>query len=142
MIYVYILLLFHKLHYSHLKFEKHVRDKKCIVVFSSPDPKGHVSYCHHEASVVRRRPSSGVRRPSSLAFHILIFSSETTGPIWTKLGRDGPWVVPFQNCIRGPRLPSKMAAMAINRKFTEKSLKIFSSETAGLIGTKLCWNDP
>ena len=24
-------------------------------IFSSPDPKGHVSYCHHLASVVRRR---------------------------------------------------------------------------------------
>ena len=33
-------------------------------VFSSPDPKGHVSYCHHLASVVVvvRRPSSVVRR--------------------------------------------------------------------------------
>ena len=28
------------------------------LVFSSPDPKGHVSYCHHLASVVvvRRKP--------------------------------------------------------------------------------------
>jgi hypothetical protein len=24
-------------------------------LFSSPDPKGHVSYCHHLASVVRRK---------------------------------------------------------------------------------------
>jgi len=24
------------------------------ILFSSPDPKGHVSYCHHLASVVRR----------------------------------------------------------------------------------------
>ena len=95
MIYGYILLLFHKLQYSHPKFENPVPANQCIVVFSSPDLKGHVSYCHHEASVVRRRPSSGVRRPSSLAFHILIFSSETTEPIWTKLGRDGPWVIPF-----------------------------------------------
>ena len=38
-------------------------------IFSSPDPKGHVSYCHHWSSV----------RP--LTFHILINSSETTGPI-------------------------------------------------------------
>jgi hypothetical protein len=35
------------------------------VLFSSPDPKGHVSYCHHLASVVVvRRPSSVVRRTS------------------------------------------------------------------------------
>ena len=24
-----------------------------VCVFSSPDPKGHVSYCHHSSSVVR-----------------------------------------------------------------------------------------
>ena len=27
----------------------------CINLFSSPDPKGQVSYCHHLASVVRRK---------------------------------------------------------------------------------------
>jgi hypothetical protein len=40
-------------------------------------------------------------RPST--FHILIFSSETTGPIATKLWWNGPWMAPFQ-------LPTKMAA--------------------------------
>jgi hypothetical protein len=41
---------------------------------------------------------------ASLTFCILIFSSETTGPIGTKLGKiDGAWVVPFQNCIRWSR---------------------------------------
>ena len=44
-------------------------------------PLGHVSYCHHFSSVVR---------PS--IFHILIFSSETIGPIATKLWWNGPWV--------------------------------------------------
>ena len=42
-----------------------------FLVFSSPDPKVHVSYCYHWASVVRL----------SLAFCILINSSETTRPI-------------------------------------------------------------
>jgi hypothetical protein len=37
-------------------------------------------------------------RPST--FHILIFSSETTGPIATKLWWNGPWMAPFQNCVR------------------------------------------
>jgi hypothetical protein len=50
-----------------------------------------------------------VRRPSS-TFHILIFSSETTGPIATKLWWNGPWMVPFQTCVRWSRLPTKMAA--------------------------------
>ena len=109
-----------------LKSEKKTDQYQIIV--SSPDPKCHVSYCYHWASVVRRRPS--------LAFCILINSSETTGPIQTKLGRDGPWVVPFQNCVRRPRPPTKLAATAKNRKFNKNSLKI-SSETAQPVGTKL-----
>jgi hypothetical protein len=40
--------------------------------------------CHHWASVVR-----------PLTFHILINSSEATGPIWTKLWWNGPWMAPF-----------------------------------------------
>jgi hypothetical protein len=67
-------------------------------------------YCHHFSSVVRR-PSSVVRRPSSVVcrpssvvrrstFHILIFSSETTGQIATNLWWNGPWMAPFQNCVR------------------------------------------
>ena len=74
------------------------------LLFSSPDPKGHVSYCHHWSSVVRR-PSV---RP--LTFHILINSSESTGPIWTKLWWNGPWMAPFQICVRWSRFPTKMAA--------------------------------
>jgi hypothetical protein len=48
---------------------------------SKDHPKGHVSYCHHWASVVR-----------PLTFHILINSSEATGSIWTKLWWNGPWM--------------------------------------------------
>jgi hypothetical protein len=69
-----------------------------FTIISSPDPKGHVSYCHHWASV----------RP--LTFHILINSSEAAGPIWTKLWWNGPWMAPFQHCVRWSRLPTKMAA--------------------------------
>ena len=46
-------------------------EEQVYVVFNSPDPKGHVSYCYHWVSVVRL----------SLAFCILINSSKTTGPI-------------------------------------------------------------
>ena len=73
-------------------------------LYSSPDSKGHVSYCHHWASVVCH-PSS-VRL---LTFHILINSSEATGPIWTKLWWNGPWMAPFEICVRWSRLPTKMA---------------------------------
>ena len=50
-----------------------------------------------------------VFRPSSVRQH-LIFSSETTGPIATKLWWNGPWMAPFQNCVRWSRFPTKMAA--------------------------------
>ena len=53
----------------------------------------------------------------------MIFSSETTGPICTKCGRNGPLMVPFQNYIRRPHLPTKMAAIAKNRKFGKKIIK-------------------
>jgi hypothetical protein len=43
-------------------------------------------------------------------FHILIFSPETTGTIATKLWWNGPWMAPFQNCVRWSRLPTKISA--------------------------------
>jgi hypothetical protein len=52
-------------------------------------------------------PSTGVCL--SLAFCILINSSKTTGPIWTKLWWNGPWMAPFQNCVQWSRLSTKMA---------------------------------
>ena len=62
----------------------------CVnVSFQLTCPLGHVSYCHHFSSVIR---------PST--FHILIFSSETTGPIATKHWLNGPWMAHFQNCVR------------------------------------------
>ena len=41
-----------------------------------------------------------------------IFSSETTEPISIKLCWNDSWVVPFQNCVRHFRPPTKMAATA------------------------------
>ena len=59
----------------------------------------------------------------SLAFCILINSSKTTGPIWTKLWWNGPWVVPLQNYVRQSPLPTKIDSVTKNRKFGKKSLK-------------------
>ena len=39
-----------------------------------------------------------------------IFSSETSGPIATKLLWNDPWMAPFQNCVWWSRLLTKMAA--------------------------------
>jgi hypothetical protein len=60
-------------------------------------------------------------RPST--FHILIFSSETTGSIATKLWWNGPWVTPFQNYVRWSRLPTKMATKLKIEKRGDEILK-------------------
>ena len=91
------------------------------------------AFSHHLASV----------RPSSVHNYKTIFSSETAQPILTKLWWDGPWVVLFQNCVRRPRPPNKMAArLKIEKRGGGWFLKIFSSETAWPILTKLWWNSP
>ena len=48
-------------------------------------------------------------RPS-VAFHSKTFSSETTGPIRTKLGYRSPWIVLFINCVQQVRSTSMMSS--------------------------------
>ena len=72
---------------------KHVQHVKiylpCNFEVNSITYFGVMSYCHHFSFVVHLS-----------TFHILIFSSETTGPIATKLWWNGPWMASFQNCVR------------------------------------------
>ena len=56
--------------------------------------------------------------------------SETTEPISTKLCRNDPSVVPFQNCVRQRRPVSKMAAITIKKKFKWPKLLYFKPESA------------
>jgi hypothetical protein len=95
--------------------------------FSSPDPKGHMSFCHFFASVRRQLLSN--------------FSSETTLPIKTKLWWNCPWAIHFQNYVRQSRPSTTMAAVTTNKK-GGCNLKIVISETTGQIGTKLCLDSP
>jgi len=45
-----------------------------------------------------------------LTFHSKTFSSETTGPIRTKLDHHSPWAVPFKNCVQQVRVASMMSS--------------------------------
>jgi hypothetical protein len=74
--------------------------------------------------VITFRPSSVVR-PST--FHILIFSSETTGPIATTLWWNGPWMAPFQNCVRwwfSPGSPASSTTKTGRHDIAEILLKV------------------
>ena len=91
------------------------------------------------AIVITFRPSSVVR-PST--FHILIFSSETTGPITTKLWWNGPWIAPFQNCVWWSRLSTKMATkLEIEKRGDEIKKNVFLwNYSANLNQTLLRWS--
>ena len=87
-------------------------DQNLCAVFSSPEPKAQVSYCHSAPSVVRPsvRPSS-VRRPS-VNFHIFDFSSETAERNSTKLDRKQDLNALYQVCVFRADRKNKMAALA------------------------------
>ena len=78
-----------------------------MALFSSPEPKAQVSYCHSAPSVVR--PS--VRRPS-VNFHIFDFSSETAEQNSTKLDRKQDPNALYQVCVFRADRKNKMAALA------------------------------
>ena len=75
-------------------------------LFSSPEPKAQVSYCHSALSVVRPsvvRPSSSVVVRPSVNFHIFNFFSRTAWWILMKLGRDEVLMVPYKCCCFSAR---------------------------------------
>ncbi len=82
-------------------------------------------------------------RPS-VTFSILIFSSETTGPIGTKPGKiDGAWVVPFQDCIWWSRSQPRWPPLLKIENSTKKNhLKSSPLKLTWPIGIRLWWNGP
>ena len=77
------------------------------ILFSSPEPKARVSYCHSAPSV---RPSSV--RPSGVNFHIFDFFSETAERNSTKLDRKQDLNGLYQVCVFRADRKNKMAALA------------------------------
>jgi hypothetical protein len=55
--------------------------------------------------------------------HLKIIFSETAGPIGPKLWWNGLQMVLFENCVRQPQPPTKIAAVTKNRKFGKISIK-------------------
>ena len=88
---------------EHLKTNHFSKYWHCFI-FSSPEPKARVSYCHSAPSVVRPsvRPSSVVRRPS--VRKLFTFSTSSPEPLdgfwWNLVGMKYSWsltsVVVFQ----------------------------------------------
>ena len=76
-------------------FALHLTEK----LFSSPEPKAQVSYCHSAPSVVRPPSSSS----SSVNFHIFDFFSRTAWWILMKLGMHEVLMVPYKCCCFSAR---------------------------------------
>ena len=72
------------------------------MIFSSPEPKARVSYCHSAPSVVRPSVVVRRRRRPSVNFHIFDFS-KTARWILMKLSRDEVLMVPYKCCCFSAR---------------------------------------
>ena len=86
-----------------------------VPFFSSPEHKVlKVSYWGGPLSVVRASVSPCVRPASTISLNI--FSSSTTGPNSTKLGRDVPCMRLYQNCSKNSIPCRTLVLMETERK--------------------------
>ena len=74
----------------------------------------------HLSTTCSRAAFRVVRCPSSL-ISLNIFSSQTAGPVWTKLGRNGPLEVLFKNCSQNLIQSKTLVAMATKLNFLSNS---------------------
>ena len=76
--------------------------KRVLSVFSSPDPKDHVSYCHHLASVVRHK----------------LFQKSSPMKLLNQLKPNLVWIITrVQNCVWWCCAPTNMATVTKNRTY-------------------------
>ena len=90
----------HQFTYKKMKLKKN--SDPPTQIFSSPEPKAQVSYCHSAPSVVRRRPS--------VNFHIFNFFSETVERNTTKVDRRQDLNTLYQVCVFQTDRKNNMAA--------------------------------
>ena len=99
----------------------------------------------HWCKILYKASSFGSIRPTNMATKLILFSDwlmlkkssplkhfgqmepNLAGSIYVRSnpGIDGPWVCPFQNCVRQPHLPFKMAAVTKNRNFFNCPLLLY-----------------
>ena len=104
-------------------------------IFSSPEPKAQVSYCHSAPSVVR--PSV---RPSGVNFHIFDFSSETAERNSTKLDRKQDLNALYQVCVFRADLKKKQdgrPGLWLAETFSTSPLKLLNRIQRNLKGSKI-----
>jgi hypothetical protein len=107
-----------------------IGNNMCPPFFSSSNPKGHVSFCHHFASVVR--PSTITKTYSPL---------KPLGHLRPNFGGMVRKWSPSKIVSGSPDLQPTWSLL-LKIKKGDEILKIFISETTGPIGTKLCLDSP
>ncbi len=85
----------------------------------------------HLTQMIMRAFVITLRRSSVRTQLLSIFSSETTWPLKTKLGWNGPLVTPFQNCVRQSLPPTNMVAVTKNKK---RGMQFKKSSSLKLLG--------
>ena len=134
-------------HSNKLSFGKVLRNVSCHFYIISAYGKGGQCtfpfFLSHLSATCSRRTFRVVQCPPWVFKNFLnIFSSQTAGPIQTKLGRNFAWEVLFKKCSQNFIPSNTLIAMATKWIFLTNSLKMFSSGTTGHILQECSFGDP